>query len=414
LNLPEVQNRIGFFSFFKDSKGNAWSWHNLHFNVLSKLNIEENKAEFIMHYEKKEIVSNFPFWQMQERNGNLLCFPHCSDCILEFNPQTMEKKYIQLDVKHKINTIGFCIRNVLEYKGDYYCFGPYADSTIVLRDNGSVDYFSQIYKQIGQKRKNGQIKSPVYTGPIDEDGNATVLFYETDAIYKYNLPNQTLTKILGDKRLEKVVHCICDGEFLWATTAEPQSLLKIDLKKNNISELKNFPKNSSPAGFFLADCDNYLLLFPLLSNAILRFDKKAETFEEFNKMPIPEDITCNRPKYWIPLRVENKIFVIAHFNRILYELNIDNGEVLEHSFNLDDNIYDKYCKGYFWKFESEIKPEQFYANEVNLINAFHEFTRNFPQEVKGQKETFGKLAANSDGTAGKVIYETLRNFAIQK
>jgi hypothetical protein len=322
----------------------------------------------------------------------------------------MEKKYIQLDLKHKINPIGFCVYNVLEYKGDYYCFGLASDSVIVLRSDGSVDYLSQIYKQIGQKRKNGQIKAPVYTGPVDEDGNVTILFYETDAIYKYNLPNQTLTRICSDKRLEKVVHCICDKEFLWATTMEPQSLLKIDLKKNSIVEFEKMGCNC----YYIADCDNYLLLFPNLSNAILHFDKKAEKFEEFNKMPIPEDLTYNRAKYWMPLRVENKIFMIAQFNRILYELNIDNREVLEHSFNLDDNIYDKYFKGNFWKFESEIKPEQFYANEVNLVHAFHEFIGNFPQEVKGQKETFGKLVANSDGTAGKVIYETLRNFVIQK
>jgi len=431
LDGTDIQSRLPFHTFYEDSNGDKWAW-NLRCNGFFKLDIEKNTASFVAECEKKEIVSAMPFNMIFERDGNLLSFANCSDYIMEFNPQTKEKKYIQLDPKHKTNTIGFAAM-VIECNGNYYCFCSYGDSIVVLRKDDSVDYQSGIYKQIGLKAKNNiNTKYPVFAvanelpghawysnySPKDFKWNADMLclFYETDTVVKYNLETQKVTKIFSNKRLASAVTGIYDGEYIWVTTREPLSLLRVDAKNKNVFEFNKFPENFKSCfqdllkfdAFHIVNCDSYLLLFPVYSNMILRFDKKTNVFEEFKKMPIPVDWTMNKPKYGSAFRKGKKVFAYAHFNRILYELNLETDEVLEHIFECGKDDYEKYFKGNFWHLEPDIKPEQFYAREQNLVNAFHEFIENFPKEVKGQKEAFSTLAANSDGSAGKAIYAALK------
>ena len=429
----DVQNRLKFDSFRIDSDGNAWAWHTLS-NGLFKLDIKNNTASLITTCDKKNIISQSPFGRILEKDEKLLNFAASGDFIMEFDPQTEEKRYIELDTKHKTNTIGFAM-SPIECNGSYYCFCSYSDSIIVLKKDNSVAYQSQIYKQIGLKAKNNiSTKHLVFALALDENGkviffsdypshpiknlkwsaNMFCLFYETDTIMKYNLETQNTAKIFSNKRFANAVQGIYDGEYIWITAREPLSLLRVDLKKKIILEFKNFPENFRPGSqelskhdaLYVVNCDSYLLLLPLFSNMLLRFDKKTNTFEKFNGMPIPVDWTANKPKYRGAFRYEKKIFALAQFNRILYELDIESGRISKHIFECSEENYEKYFKGNFWHLEPNIKPEQFYAREGNLINAFREFIENFPKEVKGQKEAFGILAANSDGTAGKVIYET--------
>jgi hypothetical protein len=435
LDFPDVQSRLRFSSFRIDSQGNAWAWHTLS-NGLFKLDIEKNTASLVTICDKKGIVSQPPFNAILERDGKLLNFAASGDFIMEFDPQTWKKRYIELDTKHKTHAIGFAMRPI-ECNGNYYCFGSYSDSIIVLKKDGSVSYQSQVYKQIGLKTKNNiSTKHLVFALMQDETGKAVFfsdypncppknfkwgvnmfcLFYETDTIMKYNLETQNAAKIFSNRRFANAVQGIYDGKYVWITANEPLSLLKVDLDNKTVMEFKHFPENFRAGSkelskydiLYIANCDSYLLLFPLFSNMILRFDKKTNIFEEFKGMPIPVDWTANKPKYGGAFRYGKKVFVLAQFNRVLYELNLENNEISEHIFKCTQEDYKRYFKGNFWHLEPEIKPEQFYAREGNLINAFHEFIENFPKEVKGQREAFNMLAANSDGTAGKVIYETMR------
>jgi hypothetical protein len=429
----DVQSRLMFASFRMDTQGNAWAWHVLS-NGLFKLDIENNKASLVTICDKKEIISQPPYNSIVERDEKLLSFANWGDFIMEFNPKTNEKRYIQLDVKHKTNPIGFAMAPI-ECDGNYYCFCSYGDSIIVLRKDDSIAYKSEIYKQIGLKAENGiQTKNLVFGLGLDENdkpifyddypaipifkwsANMFCIFYETDLIMKYNLETQRMTKILSNKKFANAVQGIYDGKHIWITTRNPLSLLKIDIDKKNVMEFKEFPENFKPSSqelskqdaFYLVNCDSYLLLFPLFSNMILRFDKNTNSFEQFKGMPIPVDWTVNKPKYGGAFRIGKKVFVLALFNRILYELNIETGDILEHVFECNKPDYEKYFKGNFWHLEPEIKSEQFYAREGNLINAFHEFIDNFPKDVKGQREAFSIQAANSNGTAGKAIYEAVR------
>ena len=438
LDGPDIQSRLKFGGFKIDSTGNAWAWHDIS-NGFFKIDIINNKASLVTTCDKKELVSLPPFCGIVEKtDGKLLNFANCSDFIMEFDPQTNEKHYIEPDIKHKINPIGWAMWvGPYEYNGNYYCFCGYSDSVIVLKKDGSVVYHSQIYKRIGLKMRNNiMTKLLIFALMLDENdkpiffdnyptslpkdfkwsGNMFCLFQESDTIIRYNLETQQIIKIFNNKRFANVVQGMHDGESIWFTAREPLALLKVDLGKKTVTEFKNFPENFSPASqelanydaLYLVNCDSYILLFPALANMILRFDKTSETFEEFKGMPMLVDWTANKWKYGGAFRFGKSVFVPAHFNRILYELKLETGEVHEHIFECGKEDYEKYLKGNFWHLEPEIKPEQFYAREQNLINAFHEFIENFPKEVKGQKEAFSILAVNSNGTAGKAIYAALK------
>ncbi|MCL2100243.1 MAG: CDP-glycerol glycerophosphotransferase family protein [Fibromonadales bacterium] len=426
----DIQSRLKFGNFRMDSQGNAWAWHTLS-NGLFKLDVKNNTASLVATCDKKGVISQSPFGRIIERDEKLLNFASCGDFIMEFDPKTNEKRYIQLDIKHKTNTIGF-VMGPVECNGNFYCFCHYSDSIIILRKDGSVAYQSQLYQQIGLKAKdNIATKRLIFALALDENGkaiffdnypafikdfkwsaNMLCLFSEMDTIMKYNLETQKLAKIFSNKRFANAVQGIYDGKNIWISAREPLALLKVDLDKKNVMEFKNFPENFRPGAqnllkhdaLYIANCDSYLLLFPAFSNMILRFDKETNVFEEFKGLPIPVDWTANRAKYGGAFRIGKKVFALAQFNRILYELNLENGEISEHIFECSKDDYEKYFKGNFWHLEPDIKPEQFYAREENLLNAFHEFIENSPKEVKGQREAFSMLAENSDGTSGKAIY----------
>jgi len=436
-NGIDIQSRLKFYNFKIDSQGNTWAWHGLS-NGLFKLDIENSKASLVTTCSKKELISQMSFNVIFEKDEKLFNFANCNDFIMEFDPKTNEKRYIELDTKHKTHPIGFAMWPV-EHNGNYYCFCSYSDAIIVLRKDGSVAYQSQLYKQIGLKTKNNiATKQLIFALMLDENdeviflndypsimpkdftwsGNMLCLFQEMDTIINYNLETQQMTKIFSSKRFANAVQGIWDGEYAWFTVREPLALLKVNLNKKTVMEFKDFPEKFKPAtedlsqsdALYVVNCDSYLLLFPAFANKILRFDKETNIFEEFKDMPICVDWTANKPKYGGAFRIGKRVFVLAHFNRILYELNLENGKVSEHIFDCSKDDYEKYFKGNFWHFEPEIKPEHFYAREGNLINAFHEFIDNFPKEVKGQREAFSTLAANSDGTAGRAIYEAMRKF----
>jgi len=434
--VADIHNRLQFVSFRIDSNGNAWAWHALS-NGLFKLDVIENKASLVTTCEKKGLVSQMPYSSIIEADGKLLNFANCGDFIMEFDPQTNEKHYIKPDIKHKTLRIGWVGMSPIKHNDNYYCFCSHSDSIIVLKKDGSITYHSQIYKQVGLKAKNNiTTKRFIFALGLDESGKPiffdnypTVppkdfkwsgdifcLFQETDTIMKYNLETQRISKIFSNKRFADAVQGIYDGKNIWITVREPLALLKIDLDKKNVVEFKNFPENFSPAAqnlvkgdaLYLVNCDSYIMLFPAFANMILRFDKETEIFEEFKGMPIAVDWTANRLKYGSVFRYGKKVFAYAHFNRVLYELNLETDNVTEHIFECSKEDYEKYFKGNFWHLEPEIKPQQYYAREGALINAFHEFITNFPKEVKGQREAFSALAENSDGTAGKAICAALK------
>lgn len=436
-DVGDVHNRLKFGSFRIDSNGNAWAWHALS-NGLFKLDIINNKASLVTVCEKKDFVSQPPFSAIIETGDKLLNFANCGDFIMEFDPQTCEKRYIEPNIKHKTHPIGW-VMGPISHNDNYYCFCSYSDSIIVLKKDGSMAYYSQIYKQIGLKAKNNiTTKRFVFILALDENdkpiffdnypttiskdfkwsGNMFCLFQETDTIMKYNLETQRMSKVFSNKRFADVVQGTYDGTNLWLTVREPLALLKVDLDKKSVTEFKKFPENFKPVSqelaksdaLHLVNCDSYIMLFPAFANMILRFDKETEVFEEFKGMPIPVDWTANKGKYGGAFRYGKSVFVCAHFNRVLYELNLETDKVTEHIFECSNEDYEKYFKGNFWHLEPTIKPEQFYARESSLINAFHEFITNFPKEVKGQKEAFSALAENSDGTAGKAICAALKIF----
>ena len=413
--------RIAEFSL--DDGGMLWGF-DLFRDALFEMNLQENTARYaarsdsIPRYRGKEyLISTHRYTRVRSVDDEVYCFPYYTDSILIYNRnnKTVEKILLDQNYLRSPDSDGFAICYTIMFKEKIYCFGVQAKAIIVFDiNNHGVEYDTELFSQIGMLGSTGQfVKYPLYISECSTDGQITLMMRNSEHLIRYTLLTQEAEIIASDPIRAQCVHADSDGSVYWSITESSKKLIKWSAITNETVEYTipiNVDTISDMSTVFsgIADCGGYLLLFPAFGHAFQRFDKDSGVFSEYKEMPMPHDL--NLFLYDKPKRDRDIIYAFARYNSTMYELNRISGEITQHRFIIDEDSQKRYaddhletlnangecvdCMGYLIR-------EDHLGSVTNVFGLSESSERE--RSIK-QRENSKRFASNSEGDAGKAIF----------
>jgi hypothetical protein len=194
-----------------------------------------------------------------------------------------------------------------------------------------------------------------------------------------------------------------------------EALIRWDARAGEISAFAAFPDSfarpkTAASSLRPIDCGDYLLLFPNWESAILRFDKRCETFSEYREMPVPDEPDHIQFKYGSPKRIGDRVFAFARFNKTVYELDIPSGTVREHRFRLDEESRAAVdaLAAYVPEGCAFDDPARFIFGENAFIGGLQGFLSGSLERSEARGKAFRNALAGPAADAGAAIYAAVK------
>jgi len=244
-------------------------------------------------------------------------------------------------------------------------------------------------------------------------------------LIRYTLHTQNVEYIASNQALSHCPRADFDGEFYWLIGEKNDKLIRWNPDSNDITEFKMADDGftfSDAALIFngIADCGEYLLLFPEFGKYLLKFDKAKEQFSEYTEMHLAE--AGGAFNYEKPKIVGDKVYAFARHNNTMYVLDKHSDEITEHSFKLANDSRNLYYTGRNNHLYTDDISDGIYEgfnaglNEhtVGCVAAFFATILNSELQVKTRHDDSTlSLAKNLDATAGKAIYDYVSEVVVK-
>lgn len=403
-----------FNNFVVDAKGECYAWELLH-NSLFRLDFDANEAAAVAQDAALPGVVAHPYIALAALEGQIIAAPFWTDAIFACDTASGEGGRHRLDGKYKRAEKGYQFCCATPYRGRLYCIG--AETEVLAAYDPAqrtVEYDTALFEYLQQKKGKAYAPAPIYISDVTEDGDVFVLFIGHEELLQVNLHTKAVVPLASEPVIGDCAHAIFDGEAYWLFTAKNDALIRWDARGGELRRYTSFPAGyqagSGPDAMMrMVDCGQYLLLFPSYGNMILRFDKQAERMSEYGQMPVPHDPDCALYKYDMPLRIAGRVYAFARFNRTVYALDPDCGEVSAHQFHAVA-CADEAPEGSDFYFPRGFEGEgiyQYVISEALLLGGLPNVLPCIPASVYGQKSVFERCIANASGTAGICILQSV-------
>ncbi|MCL2153225.1 MAG: hypothetical protein FWH57_09765 [Oscillospiraceae bacterium] len=413
-----------------DNDGNWWGF-DLFRDGLFELNSKHDTARYVVrsgviptYLSKKYMNSTHRYLGISCINDEVICFPYFTDNILVHNQNDETAEIIPLDREYLLSpeSDGYGLSYTIEYQGKVYCFGVYSKAIIVFNaKDHSVRYDTMLYDNIGLLTETKQYaKYPLYMSECSADGEITLLMRDCQHLLRYTLPTQKIEIIASNLALSKCNQADFDGQDYWLISDKNDKLVKWVPVSNAVIEynmLLGGYSFSGEDGVFtgIADCGDYILVFPGFGNAFLKFDKETGIFSEFKDMPMPEDSGVY--KYDKPKHAEDKLFAFARFNHTMYVLDRYPSIISQHKFVIDIDSQDRFASDYLDAVATDsecadsfgyVIGEQFSGDITKVLSLSGLHRRSVNTKYM---DTIKRLTANPEGDSGIAIYDLVRNLS---
>jgi hypothetical protein len=426
-DINKVDNMVSlmFRDFAIDDEGRAWGFEYVK-DGLYELDFKSNTARLSTksgcipkYLGKKYFRSTHRYVLTQCVNNEIYCFPFFLDNILVYNKINDSTSFIHLDRDYLLSpeSDGFAVWSVVVYNKKIYCFGVFARAIIVIDTvNQSVLYDTSLFERIGFLTENREYsKYPVYMSDCSEDGTVTLIMRNCEHLIRYSLSTGEFEYIKSNPLLAQCVLSIRDGDDIWLLSEKSDKLIKWqpDTNKSTVFSLLEdgfdftdvFPAFSS-----IADCGDYILLFPVFGKSIIKFCKKTGQFIEYNELPVPTDIENKIFKYDRSKSIDDSIYAFSRHNHTIYQLSLLSNEIKEFQFELNEQnyalFYNNFLTGIYNEDYADSTKGAIWDSTLGDIASFFAAVlpeiRTFIPELR---DYFSGLLGNTSGTAGKAIYD---------
>ena len=399
------------FSIYRDPK-----WMVTQGNKLYCASREDYKYEYYCNLS--EYVGGNYYDPVYEVDGKIIVCPVSAQDILVIKNKEITKK-ISLK-KHLVKPGAF--REALKIENKIYLI-PFFYPAIVIFDieKETVDYiegYEDFYTQMvqGEWRVGGcciwqekiLIASPT-------DNRILVLDSKTQEtnIIEINTKRESSTMVL-----------VAEEENIWSLPYSGTTIICWNLKTGEVKEYKDFPQDfqckNVPYGELCMDrsfnsiaFDNdYLYLSPCWGNQFIRLNKKTGITEKWIP-PFPKlekeknNYYFNYSKggfvYETDALGEGTYTYFSVYDCKWYEVNLRTREYREIEIAFDMRDLLQYENGF-----SEISEWQQYICEETALNSLEDLLggtiKGYPHSKEKQVASYGKVAANNDGTCGEKIH----------
>jgi len=418
-NIEETENDalLRFADFAIDEDGAAWGF-DLFTDGLFRLDFMENRASFVVRsgcvpeYKSKKVQSH-RYIGIRCVGDEVFCFPCFLDNIMVHNRVSGETVKIPLNNDYLLPSDwnGFALRFTVEYQGKIYSFGSWSKAIVVFDiSNHSVQYDTTLFDRVGLLTDaKTHIKYPLYISECSEDGKITLLMRNCEHFIRYTLQTQEVEFVAMNPALRHCLQADFDGKYFWLIAEKNKKIIKWNPDSDEMTDYymsaDGFSFSDDDRVFTgISDCGSFLLLFPMLGNKLLKFDKKMKRFSEYMEIPVPVDLNDSIFKYCTPKHAEDKIYAFSRYNGTIYELDKLSGKVMAHKFCLDKKDYKSYYNVYFDFIDNAITESGF----GNIANFFANSISD-GQEINYElRDNFLNCSAAPDGSCGIKTYEQVK------
>ena len=333
IRIPE---RMKYLQFSYGIMHNNELWFPAdNYNGLYKMDMDTKKIEFIADFDKDGTNLKKLYYRMFLHNDNLYLIPNRADSIAIYHMKRKEMEYIPLEFGEASDHIFY---SAVQYENYIYVFPARGDAIVRLdlRDN-TVEYFSDCCQDI---KKDGTYLG-LFGGAYQTANKYWITTPNVNCIIEFDLSNGLYQKhylresihgtsdITGDDKylyvlnfagevwqidretLEETLIWRYQGEHtigaynsivyanhnVWLMPARENKMLKIDVRKQNAVEEKEFPDiytmysgkdMISKTGGYLVH-DNKIIIYPASSKTMLTYDIVNDSWSDIS---LPVNRTC--------------------------------------------------------------------------------------------------------------------------
>ncbi len=388
--------------FETDNDGETWGI-DYNSNVLCKLNVDKQTASFVVGLGMSIDMPNQGYLRLSFHNNDIICFPHYENNILIYNKETGETQKIMLDESYMAPFIysGFCITNIVEFNNKIYAFGSTTEAVIIFdKETYSVSYDAEFYNTVkipdGRKVKE---KYTIYIGTPSSEGKLLVLVNGCNWLIEYDLFTLEKRFVASNKLLAMSDVGTFDGVNFWLIDDKDEKLTKFNYKTNKKTEYyfnkSGFAFENTFANFsYIADLEDYLLIFFRYEYKILKFDKIKGSFSYHDQISLNSKNLVENTFLHYFRQIDDKLYIFENEQFCTHEVNIATNSVISRQYILDDVNKEQYFE---------------YFKKDNNFNILDTVCGNIPEFFVNTLNERKEKNVIKDETVGEKIYEYVKS-----
>ncbi len=408
-----------FFDFYK-SDNEIYFVHS-EAAVICKADYSTGMVNSIIEIDDENMLRHRSFGEIIEIRNKLYLAPMNSNKIIKINIKT--KKVDSLTIKDSKHPN---YNRILKYK-NYLIFIPTTNDFIIKYNllSEEIIYYDEPIRMLKQVRsEDGYYCS--FACCIVED----CLYMATPTsnyIIEFNLDTESLNCYLIGILNNGYWDMVYDGRDFWLNPYKGRAIVRWNKDDNIINEYDKYPigfkcsDDEKDCFIRLIDCDNMILAFPKKANMIIKIDKNTGVMQEY-KLNFPycegeRKNSCHtwESNYYFAKRIDNKVYALSAFDHSLIEINILKNTYSIKSFKVRVGLKEELKNHCMKKIRSGTKLDDFNYHESMLlnINDFFDFLANGSLGInEAAKQIVLQDLENTDGTAGKKIYEYMKKVSM--
>lgn len=359
-----------------------------------------------------ELVATFPnefnrerlYCTIERYNNKLIFAPENAK---EISIYDMDKKEFE-KIKIKDENCDYKFLMTVKYK-NYIFFIPSKYPAIIRLnlDTNEISYIDNWYKDNLAKniKKDG---IDIFNRDTCILGNEVYLtFYLSNVVMRFNMDTLSYNLYEVGNKDYKYSGISYDGEYFWLAPQGKLCIIKWNMKNNFIEEIDNFPNDhiEGKLGAIRSFYENgNLFIFPRDASSVIKIDTKTNNI---NKDKLFEDNEILSPlgemfKFFFVKKIENRIYAFSQKSLTLMVYDTEKNDMKHIKFRIPENINQDRLP----ERNKNISDDFMYHEGFGLqLTTFIDAVSNNYSIDKSQIETFGRVAVNSDGSAGVKIHK---------
>ena len=395
------------------------------FNGLCRANLHTGQVEFVAEIPNERRMSHL-LYQGIVKHGNKILLPPLSGreiAVYAVDSGTFEKKPLEPMGEAVAASAKFL--KAVPYQ-DYVFLTPFMYPAIVRYDmkTGDCRYYTDWVDKL--KPYISSWDKPLFVNGIRVNNLLLLACPQNNIVMEFNMDTGMTKLHRVGREGNKYWSITSDGKDFWLIQNDnpnAETIVRWNCETGEVTEYFEFPP-----GFVgeqnnfneIVHCGKYLLAFPRFANMIVKIDIATGKMSEFpNRVGYKEGerkscynhLKCN---YYFAKRYDDEhVIAMSMYDNSLLKINTNTEEVAKVNLLLEKEDLDSYISFDNWCAHAQTVGDYHYPEGKHFtLNKFLDYVNSEQcNRNLSQVEAYARAIANTDGSCGMKIHETiLKNF----